>query len=248
VKARVSGYLGSLPTRVRSLGIGYYSPWGIVPLDVLSWLRLEGLNPSTVLSDSIIEWKDDARELLLSWVDKLSDSKWPMYLEDNSVLRLKDLIVPKSSRWASYNDDEWGVYGKEPQGDLNLFATLQAAVYSELQVQRLDLAGLNKTALDFKWRPGPLEDDLLKYVDLEKRLRLFRSPRQIVHADKKSNRLGLGFQMKLWSRFRELLAFESECSSENPDIPQMVEGSSGFPTSNSCESVVKTDSQDINNK
>jgi hypothetical protein len=67
VKARVSGYLASLPTRVRSLGIGYYSPWGIVPLDVLSWLRLEGLNPSTVLSDSIIEWKDDARELLSSW-------------------------------------------------------------------------------------------------------------------------------------------------------------------------------------
>jgi hypothetical protein len=36
VKARVSGYLGSLPSRVRSLGISYYSPWGLVPLDMLS--------------------------------------------------------------------------------------------------------------------------------------------------------------------------------------------------------------------
>lgn len=80
---------------------------------------------------------------------------------------------------------------------MNIFNSLQAAVYNDLQEQRLGLQELHQVALNFKWAPGTLEDDLLKVVDFERKLRLFRSPRQIVHADTKSNRLGLGFQVKV---------------------------------------------------
>jgi hypothetical protein len=154
-----------------------------------------------VLSD----WADDARDRLLARVDYTCSKKWPWYLENNDVLRLSDLKVPPKSRWCGYKEDEWGVYGLEPMGDLSLFSALQAAVYKELSSQRLDLKEVNTLSLDFKWRPGDLSDDIVKFVELEKALRLFRSPRQIVHADAKSNRIGLGFQVKLWKELQDLI-------------------------------------------
>jgi hypothetical protein len=217
VKARISGYLTELPRRVQSLGIGLYSPWGPYPLDVLTWLSIKGFNPCLLFQAQDIQWSPDARDQLLAWVDKLSNSKWPDYLEDNSVLRFTDLQIPQGHRFKEYNDNNFGVYGKEPIGDMNIFNSLQAAVYNDLQAQRLGLQELHQVALNFKWAPGTLEDDLLKVVDFERKLRLFRSPRQIVHADTKSNRLGLGFQVRVWNLFKKYITSWGESSQESSD-------------------------------
>jgi hypothetical protein len=180
---------------------------------------MSGFNPALIVNPRLSVWSQEARSQLLSLVDKLCDKKWPAYLEDNSVLRLSDLKIPPNHRFSQYNDERFGVYGQEPMGDLNLFSSLQAAVYKELMAQRLDLQDLNKISMDFKWRPQDLEADIIKYVDLERRLRLFRSPTQIVHADTKSNKIGLGFQVKVWNQFKAfLLPYIEEQPQENDEV------------------------------
>lgn len=241
VKSRVSGYLTQLPRRVLSLGVGFHSPWGPQPLDMISWLALSGLNPALLQKPIYYQWVLDARDQLLQWVDKLSESKWPWYLEDNSVLRFKDLKIPKGHRFESYNDNNFGAYGLEPIGDMNIFNSLQAAVYAELQSERLDLVELNKVALDFKWNPGPFETDLEKFVDFERKLRLFRSPAQIVHADTKSTRLGLGFQMKVWEKFKSLIEIITDRSADGQDEVAAEIGQEVSPSIQQSESVTGTE-------
>jgi len=51
--------------------------------------------------------------------------------------------------------------------------------------------------MDVKLARDSVETTILKLVELEKAIRLFRTPAAIAHADRKSNKIGLGFQMKL---------------------------------------------------
>lgn len=205
VKARLSGYLEELPKRAQSLVLGVFSPWGPIPLDVLSWLTLDGSTPSHALQGSHFEYREDVHVSLMEILKKI-DRKWPWFLEEHSVLRLKDMKFPKGTRWEGVDDSSWGVYGTESPGDLLLIGTLQAAVYKELQAQLFDLADCKKLAMDVKLARGSIDELILTLVNLEKMIRLFRTPSAIVHADVKSNKIGLGFQMKLWTDFQELIS------------------------------------------
>jgi len=218
IKSRLTGYLAELPTRVRSLVLGVYSPWGPYPADVLTWLTLDGAMPLRVLSGSHFAWKEDIRALLMNILTKI-DTKWPWFLEEHTVLRLKDLKFPKGTRWENVSDDTWGVYGTELPGDLLLIGTLQASVYTELQAQLWDLADCKQLAMDVKLARDSVETTILKLVELEKAIRLFRTPAAIAHADRKSNKIGLGFQIRLWGFLQDLICPISDL----PIAPKVIE-------------------------